>query len=191
MTIFPVIVAVDNSSPIRSPARVTAQREASRRALQISAEKVGAPELGWSKDAAGVPLPNEGWHWSVSHKRHYGAAVIADRPIGIDIEEMVPKQRNLSSALAVDEEWQLLGDSDPLSFFRLWTAKEAVLKANGRGISDLLLCRLTEVTDSQHMVLRYCETNWPIEHYIQGAVMAAVTAGIDEIEWCVAEDFFE
>lgn len=170
-------------SPSRSPAAVRRQRESARLALQRCAERCGAPKHGWEQDDADRPLPNEGYYWSVSHARRLAAAVIADRPVGIDIEEIRPRDRELHEALAGPPEWTLLGDRSWRSFFRLWTAKEATLKANGEGIAELLACRLTAVESDHRLWLDYRDRRWCVEQYYHADHVAAVTCDGASVAW--------
>ena len=78
-----------------------------------------------------MPLPNAGYHWSVSHKQQWAAAVIADGPVGIDVEHITARPRELHDRLAGPAEWDVLGDRSWASFYLLWTAKEAARKALG------------------------------------------------------------
>jgi|GEM_PF-2402404 len=127
----------------RTPEQVALQREAAASALAHCAKLVGAPATGWEKNADGAPIPNQGFYWSISHKPQWAAAVIADSPVGIDIEHIAPRRDKLIfDELADEEEWSLMPDRSWESFFMLWTAKEAVLKANGEGIGRFADCRL-------------------------------------------------
>ena len=81
-----------------------------------------------------------GLHVSLAHSGKRVAVAIADRPVGIDIEEMTG-----SDVLALARDWLTPAEAaavagaspaamEPL-FLRYWTAKEAVLKAAGTGLS--------------------------------------------------------
>ena len=181
----PVLAAVGQEAASRSAPQVQAQRESARYALEHCAHRCGAPIDGWEKTNDGAPRPNGAYHWSVSHKRHWSAAVIADRPVGIDIEAVVPRPRRLHDELAAKSEWAVVGDRSWDSFFRLWTAKEATLKANGLGIGALLRCRLVAIPDDQHMTLEFDGQRWRVEHYLHAGHVAAVTCGAAPVEWCV------
>ena len=184
MTIYPVLVPIPQESPLRTPEQVRRQREFARVALRECARRCGAPEEGWEKDAYEVPLPQGGYWWSVSHKRKWAAAVIADRPIGIDIEEIEPRGDDLFAEIASDDEWDLLGERCWPAFFRVWTAKEAILKADGVGIAGLPHCQLVEVPDDRHMTLEYKGRGWLIEQYFHDNHVAAVTCDSDTVQWC-------
>lgn len=187
MTLHPVIVPVPQSAPSRSPEQVRAQRDAAYAALTISAKKSFAPDAGWTKDADGAPEPNDGWHWSVSHKRLFAAGVVASHPVGIDVEQIAPRARDLHDALATDAEWSLLGDRSWAMFFRLWTAKEATLKANRVGIGKLLKCRLIEVEDDTHGKLEYDGRVIRVEHYYHADHVFAVTCNDSQVQWRVID----
>ena len=187
MILRPVLVAIPRSGPDRSPEQVVVQRTRARDALRQCARLCGAPEDGWSKSPDNVPLPNDGFYWSVSHKRRWAAAVVADEPVGIDIERIEPRPRDLHDALGAAAEWDLLGDRSWPAFFRLWTAKEATLKANGVGIGKLLACALTTVPDEEHLTLEYAGMTWRVEHFYHDDHVAAVTCGERAVEWRIGE----
>lgn len=187
MNLRPVILAVPQDAGPRSPAQVEQQRACARLALRHCASLCGAPLDGWRQDTADVPLPNEGYFWSVSHKRHWVAAVVADAPVGIDIEHIAPRPRKLHDALADDAEWELMGDRSWLSFFRLWTAKEAVLKAAGTGIAGLAACRLVGVDRERRLTLDYEGRRSRIEHFYHTDHVTAVTCDQARAEWCVLD----
>lgn len=103
--------------------------------------------------------------------------MIGEGPVGIDIEQVTPRHDGVFDALACESEWTLIGDRSWHSFFRLWTAKEATLKANGVGIAGFSACRLLAVPDRDHMTLHYEHRVWSIEHYYLADHIAAVTCG--------------
>lgn len=84
-------------------------------------------------------------HFSISHCREAAACVIADRPIGIDVESLrafspVLLQRTMST----DETVTIQTADEPRRvFIRLWTQKEAYLKLTGTGLVDELPIVLT------------------------------------------------
>lgn len=183
-----VVVPVPLIDSVRSPQQVARQRACARIALRESAIRCGAPVDGWTKNADNVPLPQNGFYWSLSHKRHFVAAVVADRPVGIDVEHVRPRRSTLIDALARSVEWVAMGDSSLPSFFRLWTAKEAALKAVGAGISALMDCRLLEVLDHTNMKLLYQGREWLVEHFYHADHLFAVTNYGRAVRWCVLGD---
>ena len=183
MRLQPVLVSIPAVDAIRSVPQTRRQRECARKALQRCAELCNAPTTGWTKNELEVPQPNEGFYWSISHKRKWAAAVIADRPVGIDLESIIPRKRPLHDHLAGDREWGLMSDRSWHPFFRLWTAKEACLKANGVGIAHLLSCKLTAVIDDRHLVLDYADRPWPIEQFYHDNHIVAVTTESNAVHW--------
>ena len=80
--------------------------------------------------------------FSVSHSGRCGLIALAQAGrLGVDVEQIVPKRRLNSLIEAVmgpDERRELgeMGEQDRLrQFFRLWTCKEALVKALGTGFS--------------------------------------------------------
>lgn len=188
MTLTPVILAVPPSNAARSPEHVRKQRDVAREALRRCAALCGAPSDGWSQRPDGAPLPNGPFYWSISHKPQFAAAVIADVPVGIDIEHVVPRERLLHDALAGDDEWSVMGNRSWHSFFRLWTAKEAVLKANGMGIGQFGACRVAEAPTADRLTLDYHGGLWPVRQWFHADhVVAVATIAEDhrDVRWMI------
>jgi len=174
-------------APARSPQQVGAQRGAAREALRECARKCGAPIKGWVKNAADVPLSNDGWFWSIAHKRRYAVAAISDRPVGVDIEELAARPRRLHGLIASEEEWRILGDNSWHSFFRLFTAKEAVLKKHGCGIGRLLECRVAGIDDAGRMVLAFSNHDHVVIHRECDKHIIAVSGGDTNVRWMLPD----
>ncbi len=134
------------------------------------------------KSDRGVPLPVRGWHWSLSHKTEFVAGVAAPFPVGIDLEIPGPRHPGLFDKVGTPAEWNLLGGRDWSRFFRLWTAKEAVLKALGVGLVGLGDCRLAAV-DGKRLALRAGGRRWTVETAASEACVAAVTLGDGTVSW--------
>ncbi len=186
MILTPVIMPVSRDAPLRTPARIQAQRYASRQALKACAAGCGAPTSGWEKNDRDVPQPNEGFFWSVSHKRNWAAAVIADCAVGIDVEHILPRDdQAVFDEVANQREWEVVGGRSWDHFFRIWTAKEATLKAHGRGIGAFSSCQVHTLVDDLHLTLRYDGADWFVEHYYHDHHIFTVTAVGDGIRWLV------
>ncbi|MBR1001967.1 MULTISPECIES: 4'-phosphopantetheinyl transferase superfamily protein [Bradyrhizobium] len=93
----------------------------------------GKPELG---DGAGL------LHFNLSHTDDLALVALADREIGIDIEALRPFEdaMDLAGRFFCEQEAAEVRRAAPAEraeiFLRLWTRKEAVLKALGLGIGD-------------------------------------------------------
>ena len=102
---------------------------------------VNPADLVFAKHEYGKPyLLNHTLHFNHSHSQQYYALALSERvkDIGIDVEELVRKVRLDSlaqHAFHPDEyaTWQNL-EQDREYWFKVWTTKEAVLKASGLGI---------------------------------------------------------
>lgn len=119
----------------------------SRALLRISlAEKLGSSELAFCYGENGKPAlaPISGGsqtplHFNLSHSGDFAAIAAGDKTVGVDIEQWrndLPVTELASYGFRTDESASLLESSQPLPlFYRLWTAKEAVMKCTGLGMS--------------------------------------------------------
>jgi 4'-phosphopantetheinyl transferase len=102
--------------------------------LEFQYEDRGKPALAAAWRAAGL-------HFNLSHCRGLALAAVADRDVGVDVEQVRPVQNveqlvERCFADAEKEEWRRLPPAArPLGFFLAWTRKEAWLKAVGSGLS--------------------------------------------------------
>jgi 4'-phosphopantetheinyl transferase len=86
----------------------------------------------------GRPFLAEGPEFNWSHSGNkVVCACSQDSRLGIDIEQIRPLDLSDFRDLFCDAEWErIIGSENPTRhFFEEWTSKEAVLKANGRGLS--------------------------------------------------------
>lgn len=110
----------------------------------------GAAEVGLSSAYGTAPCAPGGLHVSLSHCEEVALVAVARSPVGVDVETLT---------VAGDEDLADLADlvlhpseragfdgagcaTRPRAFLRLWTRKEAVLKARGEGLGDRLLSEL-------------------------------------------------
>ncbi len=75
-------------------------------------------------------------HFNISHTDGYCAVAVSDAPVGIDIQRIESELSSGKKAIAKKffSENELCED-EPSLFFRLWTAKESIVKCTGEGIS--------------------------------------------------------
>lgn len=182
MLVHAVIRPVISQHPERTPQHVADQRAAARQALVASARLSGAPPEGYTSDDDGVPQVNDGWHWSVSHKRHFVAAVVARDAIGIDVEKICPRDPAAFAQVATATEWALLPARDDDAFSRMWTAKEAVVKALGIGMAGFDECRLTSV-GAPGWRLGCAGAAWEVAHVSHAGHTFAVAGPGLKVQW--------
>lgn len=167
------------------PEKVKYLGELAREALRRSAAISDAPYPSFSKTPEGVPIPEMGWHWSISHKPGVVAGVIARAPTGIDVEHIRPVRPELYERICDQREWGLSTDPPTLRFFRYWTAKEAVLKAVGLGFQGLSDCRIQTIQDSLRMGLQFSEDPWRVEHLFLSGHLVAVASRSENVVWTI------
>jgi 4'-phosphopantetheinyl transferase len=189
MTLFPVVMPViEVGHKPSGKDKVDHLSRSAREALKLSAKKSRVRLGELLKDERGAPCPVWGNYWSLSHKPKYVAAVVSKDKVGIDIEEMKPRPESLFAHVASDEEWELKEKSWDI-FFRYWTAKEAVLKVIGIGISGLKTCRIISVPDENHITLSYNGQFFLVEQLRYKNHIVSVLKDDNQIEWVVLDDF--
>ena len=184
--IHPVILAVPGDVKNYKPReRVKFLSRHARRALEKSAEISSLKIDRLEKDENGAPLPFNDIYWSITHKTQYVGGVVAPTPIGIDIERIRECSRGLFAKTAGDREWALAdpGKNSLTTFFRYWTSKEALVKTSGSGLKDLLKCQVTRVIDDRHLIIRYLDREWLIEHFYFEDHIASITQDSYQIDW--------
>ena len=95
--------------------------------LMLKNQYIGSYHIGEN----GKPLSNEK-HFNISHKDEYLAFVIDEVPVGVDIEHIKPRKDRLADFISSEEEKEYI--KDDVSFYEIWTNKEALVKANGKGV---------------------------------------------------------
>ena len=113
--------------------------EAGRQLLaQLYETYVGGVMPAIAVAAKGKPyFVDSPWHFSISHTPHHAFCALADRPVGIDAEELDRKiDLRIASGILSPGEWeQYCEASDPKeALLRFWVLKEAEAKRSGEGI---------------------------------------------------------
>ena len=126
----------------RDRALYTAAHAGLRRAL--ARELAARPEeLCFAVDPGGRPrlLGASDLHFSLSHSGDRALVALARTPrVGVDVEVFrsgVDRERLAARNFSASEQGELLGLSGPeheRAFYRVWTRKEAYVKALGRGL---------------------------------------------------------
>ena len=106
------------------------EHESAWRLLKIAMKEVyGREDLPCvEREEGGKPFFPEytDIHFNLSHSHGAVACAVHDTPVGVDIERLRTAPRRLS------------GEMSDRDFFRRWTAKEASIKRDGRGVGALL-----------------------------------------------------
>jgi 4'-phosphopantetheinyl transferase len=102
--------------------------------IDFRANRFGKPEL--ADNASSI-------HFSLSHSRSLAVLAVAQGlPLGVDVEEVRPIEPEVAashfSASELSQLSQLTGDAWLGGFYRCWTRKEAILKAEGVGLHRAL-----------------------------------------------------
>lgn len=97
--------------------------------------------------------------FNISHSGQFVACAVSDRPIGVDIQEIVPYHRDVAKRVFSPEKLlQIESGPDPsVEFTKLWTQKEAYLKMLGIGLFDSLH-KVTLSKQSIAQTVRYMNT---------------------------------
>lgn len=138
-------------------------------------------------------LPDERYHFSISHCGDYAAAIVSSRGrVGVDVEIPVPKILRISDKFLSREEHQLFNvpfSDQPADHDTsknqlptlLWSAKEAVFKWYGEGAVDFRQhIQLEEIDHGNETIrCRFVKTNTALQiHYreFSGLVLAWVVS---------------
>ncbi|MDM8538742.1 4'-phosphopantetheinyl transferase superfamily protein [Desulfobacterales bacterium HSG17] len=192
-TLFPVILSVPSYyEKLSVRDRVKFLSKYARQALVVSEQlTVNTKNIGdflktsgnLPKDENGVPLPVNNLYWSVTHKPAYVGGVVSCEPAGLDIEKIKEYTPGLRKKIADDMEWSLIDPIKPESFFRYWTAKEAVLKVAGVGLSELSKCKISGIVDDFHLEISFRNRIWIAEHFYFGDHLASIVKNGYQVKW--------
>jgi len=117
-----------------------AAKDAVKSVLQRAGDLHYPVEFAIAATAAGQPFPRggaaDGIHLSLAHKHTDAVAIArADRPVGIDIEEIREHNTAFKELVFDPAELALIGSRDEAEWLtRCWAAKEAYGKSLGKGL---------------------------------------------------------
>lgn len=110
--------------------------------LKINASKIAFIYGAYGKPALEKAYQNKILQFNLAHSNDWALYIFGwDRPLGIDLEHIRPLQdaddfakqffsqeeSSWISSVSIDQKWN--------AFYKLWTCKEAFLKANGSGLT--------------------------------------------------------
>jgi 4'-phosphopantetheinyl transferase len=114
-------------------------------------------------------LKNASLHYNVSHSGDWIAIAVSETNTGIDIEFVDPSFRYhdiISEYFSTEEAKYIVDDDAHSRFFLLWTRKEALTKATGKGLDDDL--KLIPALDGEYSVeadLLKSVSNWYVNSF--------------------------
>lgn len=142
-------------------------------------------------DGLGKPYLPEGPYFNLSHSGDKVVLLVSDRPSGVDIEQISPWSRAVARRVFTQKEqaWLNAHEEEDSAFFRLWTAKEAVMKALGLGFR--LHPESFEISPEEDVPNPVEGSNWYLQwRKIEGHMLCcAVDIPLEEI--CIREIFPE
>jgi len=94
------------------------------------------PRIGRGKNGKPFLPDHPGIHFNFSHCPKAAACAVSDRPVGIDVEEIVPVDWEVARSVLSDAELADVRASDEpdVAFARDWTRMEAYAKMTGEGL---------------------------------------------------------
>ena len=134
--------------------------------LKEGLETMGYGLRDWKYNEHGKPFIPGGPYFSISHCKEGIAVAISDEPIGIDIEGIRHADEELIRRTMNEEErlWVTGDGVRDRRFTRLWTQKEAVVKAIGTGIQSFE--QLQTILSRQQGHTCICLQTFETEKYI-------------------------
>ncbi len=79
-------------------------------------------------------IPNQDY-FNISHSGDFVVLAQAETEVGVDIEKINDRHLNVAERVFTERELSWMNESPVERFFILWTQKEAVMKAVGKGLS--------------------------------------------------------
>lgn len=160
-------------------ATIAAQRAVAGRLLRHGlAEQFGlaSADIQLERDGFGRPrlADRPDVHFSISHCPEAVAVLVADAPVGVDVERIRPYDPYAARrVLAPAELARLAKSSEPdRDFFRLWTLKESYGKALGVGMSYPLREVCFEVRPDGTVASNRTDASFQFEEGFAGLVIA-------------------
>lgn len=123
-------------------------------------------------------------NFNISHSGKYAVVAVSDNEVGVDIEILQKKQNNIADRFfhksEIDFLNQFSGEEYDFEFTKMWTEKEAYIKAVGSGMSTPL--DSFSVTDEKTLCGYSIKSYTDIHEYIVSVAGKDKTAGkIEEI----------
>jgi len=171
---------------LKSKDKVVAMSQFARKSAKASSLKSKLYPDIFEKDASGVPLASKGICWSVSHKLDFVAGVVSKENIGIDLEKIKDVSEALYNRIVdPDERLHFGGQDKVIVFFRVFTAKEAVLKKITIGMLGLSKAKIETVIDNNNLIVQYLDKKYLVENFYFDGYLASITKDHFDIQWTI------
>lgn len=97
----------------------------------------------------GKPFAEGKKHFSISHQENILAVAVADVPVGVDIQKLIPYPNKIAQQIANEKELEKITQSKnpSIELTKLWTKKESYLKMLGLNMARDLKTLLDGAND--------------------------------------------
>lgn len=92
----------------------------------------------WETDGNGkLYVPDSQYYVNLSHSGDYAVCAVSDSEVGVDIQKIVAANMKLAKRFFTEEECKFIEEAKnpDNEFYRLWTRKESLVKAAGKGLA--------------------------------------------------------
>ncbi len=92
--------------------------------------------------------------FNISHSGDYVVLALSDYTLGVDIEKVKPYSANVAEKCFTPPELDWLSENnDDKSFYKIWSAKESIMKATGRGFHlSPISFQVLPIKDGPHII---------------------------------------
>ena len=131
-----------------------------------------------------------GWHISLSHGSGLVAAMLSEAGCGIDIEgprKMAWQKIANRYFSAGEQHWlaQQEAEAGPQAFLRLWTLKEAAVKAMGKGLANHMASMAFDLSGKYPRRTGDCTDMSLLQEVREDHVLAAAVMTQESVNWHV------
>lgn len=97
-------------------------------------------------------IENNPAYISISHSGDFVAAAVSHKPIGIDIEVIKEKDLEFTKKIFCDSDLEFINNSEDklTAFYKIWTAKEAYLKAYSKTFAEVKATPYTTLSPTHY-----------------------------------------
>ena len=124
----------------------------------------------------------EGFYHNLSHSGSRAVLAVSDGAVGIDIEPVREYSMKIVRRFFSEREQAYVSMNGAEGFFRIWTLKEAFMKATGEGISlGIDSFETVPEADDIKLIQYHDKNHWVYSEFCQDGYRAAVCA-LEKVE---------